>query len=992
MTKYKCKKEFVMRIPYFSIDFYNKNLCDDNVDLVKLTKNHFLENIKTISNDLYISIHNNSGDNKKIEETLLKYLIRSSSRTTPYGMTSGIIPCSFDKSSEEKMKFQGRLKQFLRVDLEWLVPIVKILESKLNDKLIVKTNNTLIKNDERVYNLWLSCFQNDNNFNKDKISIKNNKVVEYILTNCKDGITKGKLIVQLEKNCPNIPKKTISSFINELMHNEILISNLRFCLVNNDCFEYVIKIMDEYNTTLELVGQLKDINNMIYLYNNQDNYKDDDLYTKIKKKMSEIYHSDNYLRIDSYSNKGVYLSEEYKRDVEEFLEFLKLFAIKKDFKKYIFKFKEEFGNQAVKLLDLIDRDDELSMPTLDQDNLYKLQNHVEKFMWNEMQNGNREVIELSKLKSININQNADDLSSNLELSFYPVNYNNYSLICSPMIGSNSGGQSIGRFRYLFPNNFINDNIPKNQVEVTYLPKKARYANVMNCNTDRKTIFNYGGYLQDDSFSIDDIYVFIENDDIKFINKNSGEILDFYINNKINRMLNPKIINYLLAVNDRNDEAIFQLFYVLKIICDKLIMTPRIVYKNIVLFPKSWKIINESSKKNFSKEEFLDFLKGYISFYKIPTKILVGEMDQRILLDLNSKRHVDILYGMWKKNNNIKIYESFFENNNLCLKDDNNNKYVCEVVFEMEKNFKNKKRKKMNLDYIDQSMIIKNSFLPFDKWISLKIYLAEIDQDNIISDLIYKDIEDMVSDNLIKKYFYIRYRDPYPHIRLRLNISCNQSIDTIMMLINKKFKKYYNGKIIKRIIIDTYIPEVQRYGGEKLIEDAEKIFYKDSIVSSQILRMIKEKTLDLDKSEVYIISILKLMKDMNIPLLDQEKYLSNFKLTKNERKKCRTIKEKIDNHFDISNELFESQKNVRYMNMYLILEQRSKLLKDYWDKVELEYKNEPIKKIDILLSIAHMHHNRLVGIDREKEKFLMACIEYYVHALNDKEKYYKKYVS
>ena len=60
MTKYKCKKEFVMRIPYFSIDFYNKNLCDDNVDLVKLTKNHFLENIKTISNDLYISIHNNS--------------------------------------------------------------------------------------------------------------------------------------------------------------------------------------------------------------------------------------------------------------------------------------------------------------------------------------------------------------------------------------------------------------------------------------------------------------------------------------------------------------------------------------------------------------------------------------------------------------------------------------------------------------------------------------------------------------------------------------------------------------------------------------------------------------------------------------------------------------------------------------------------------------------------------------------------------------------
>ena len=87
-------------------------------------------------------------------------------------------------------------------------------------------------------------------------------------------------------------------------------------------------------------------------------------------------------------------------------------------------------------------------------------------------------------------------------------------------------------------------------------------------------------------------------------------------------------------------------------CDKLIMTPRIVYKNIVLFPKSWKIINESSKKILVKKNFWIFLKGYISFYKIPTKILVGEMDQRILLDLNSKRHVD--YFIWNVERKIII--------------------------------------------------------------------------------------------------------------------------------------------------------------------------------------------------------------------------------------------------------------------------------------------------------------------------------------------------
>ena len=306
---------------------------------------------------------------------------------------------------------------------------------------------------------------------------------------------------------------------------------------------------------------------------------------------------------------------------------------------------------------------------------------------------------------------------------------------------------------------------------------------------------------------------------------------------------------------------------------------------------------------------------------------------------------------------------------------------------MEKNFKKYKKEKRYLDYIDQNMIIKNSFLPFDKWISLKIYLSEIDQDNIISDLIYKDIEDMVSENLIKKYFYIRYLDPYPHIRLRLNISSSQSIDTIMTLMNKKFKKYYNENIIKNIVIDTYKQEFQRYGGEALIKDAEKVFYKDSTVSSQIIRMLKEKTLNLDKCEIFIISVLKIMKDMNISLLNQEKYLTNFKLTKNERKQCRIMKEKIDSHFDISSELFGAQKNIKQMNMYLILEQRTKALKTYWEKIEVEYKNEPIRKMNILLSIIHMHHNRLIGIDREKERFLMACIEHYIHSLNSRKKYY-----
>lgn len=990
MSQYECNNDFIVRVPFHSLDFYEKNLVNDNCDLVSLTKKSFMENLMTSSYELYSNLMNNSGDNDKINLTLLKYLIRSSTRTTPYGMTSGVIPCSFQDGNERTMILKEKMKQNLRIDLEWLVPVVKMLESELRDDLILKTNNTFIKNGERVYNMWLSCFQSDDNFNNDTISIKNTAVVDYILNISKNGIKKGEILKLLKENCPEISENVFVKFVDNLIYNEFLISNFRFHLVNIDCFDYVLNVLEEYNYQSNLVLQLKEIKKLIDIYNIKS---DRILYEKIRNKMKEIFSCGNYLRIDTFTNDTTYIPLKYKEIVEDFAGFLSSFSIKDNFNSYIMKFIDEYGNQAVKLLDLVERNDELAMPSLDQSNRQYLEKKLERFIFESLQTSTSGIVNLEELELIkSTNDDYENDYETMELSFYPINDDMYNLMCSPMIGSNNIGQSIGRFRYLYNDKFNNQNIPSNQVEVTYFPKKARYANVMNCGSDRDKILNYGGYF-DNYLDIENIYVFVENQELKFINKKTGEIIEFYINNKINNMLNPKVINYLLAVNDRNSQAIFQLFYCINSICDKLAVSPRFVYKNIIVFPKSWRILDIDTNENYkklSKDEFLIKLTKQISMYDIPTRVLVGEMDQRILLDLNTHKHLNLLYELWKKNRNIRLYESFFENDKLLMTNQINEKYVCEIVFEIEKKASHITETIRNdLSYVDQEMIIENSYLPFENWISYNLYISEINQDNFITSFIQNEIQELVNIGAINKYFFIRYRDPYPHIRLRLDVSNNDKIAILMNNITNKLRKQYQSRIISNVTIESYKQEFTRYGGKNLINDAEKVFYYDSIVSQQIIQMIKNKTIDLGKNEIFIISVLKLMKDMSISFENQENYLNRYKLKKDDRKKCRELKKLIDSHFDVRNELFGAQKDVKCMNMYLILEQRRKALKDYWNQVESKYDFNNQKKESILLSIIHMHHNRLIGINRERENFLMACLENYLHTLNCKEKYYNE---
>lgn len=62
--------------------------------------------------------------------------------------------------------------------------------------------------------------------------------------------------------------------------------------------------------------------------------------------------------------------------------------------------------------------------------------------------------------------------------------------------------------------------------------------------------------------------------------------------------------------------------------------------------------------------------------------------------------------------------------------------------------------------------IQRAFIPGNKWLYFKLYTGYKTSDMILSKKIFVIINNLKRQNLIDKWFFIRYADPEHHIRIR----------------------------------------------------------------------------------------------------------------------------------------------------------------------------------------------------------------------------------
>ncbi len=146
---------------------------------------------------------------------------------------------------------------------------------------------------------------------------------------------------------------------------------------------------------------------------------------------------------------------------------------------------------------------------------------------------------------------------------------------------------------------------------------------------------------------------------------------------------------------------------------------------------------------------------------------------------------------------------------------------------------------------------KKIFFPSEDWIYFKIYCNSGDLDLLLIKKISPIIKKLKKENLINKWFFIRYTDEFG-FHLRIRFECNNQYLKVIELFLKKLKNRDGFETeIKKIQIDTYEKETERYGTDT-IHDVENFFCRDSEL---IIREISKRITDTNRRWLFAISLI-----------------------------------------------------------------------------------------------------------------------------------------
>ncbi|WP_316748433.1 thiopeptide-type bacteriocin biosynthesis protein [Pedobacter gandavensis] len=276
--------------------------------------------------------------------------------------------------------------------------------------------------------------------------------------------------------------------------------------------------------------------------------------------------------------------------------------------------------------------------------------------------------------------------------------------------------------------------------------------------------------------------------------------------------------------------------------------PRIQYENLVLSPAKWRLKGAELKV----EDTLALLDktGLGNYFS------VGTGDQTLCF--NKASTSDLLFLKQYANQ----YDDFVLTEVICsdcqeVVDEYKKSYFTQVLLAVSH------QEKIYTGYIPgdfpQQLKVDPVIMPGKDWLYYEIY-GHPDRSNfLLRERILKFIN--AHEEAFHTWFFIRYNDPRPHLRLRIQLKDQEAGYFYMTQLMDLLTGDLHSGLIKDVQMKTYYREIARYGALQM-ELTEQHFSIDSAYALEVLDN------DLDDYSIYA-NCIQLMKAM-LPVLQLEK--------------------------------------------------------------------------------------------------------------------------
>jgi len=221
-------------------------------------------------------------------------------------------------------------------------------------------------------------------------------------------------------------------------------------------------------------------------------------------------------------------------------------------------------------------------------------------------------------------------------------------------------------------------------------------------------------------------------------------------------------------------------------------------------------------------------------------------------------------------------------------------------------------------------MLQRTFTPGDQWLYFKIYSGFKTADQLITEVIAPLANRLLTDQIISKWFFIRYSDPELHLRLRFLLTDTNKTGLPIEMLNQALQEYVRNDLIWKIQIDTYQREIERYGAATM-ELSESLFFFDSQYCAEILRATQGEEVETLRWRSALASVDYLLNDFSFNpeqkitfiTMVKDNFVREFGLESSRPQ----LSDKYRAHRKAVEELLEGESE-KYRNIHNILKLRS----------------------------------------------------------------------
>lgn len=985
------------------------------------------------------------GNSRKTERAysrLLRYLVRMCTRPTPFGLFAGIAMGTFADHSEVQLITPIIHRIRTRPDMGWLLQIIKQVEQvhQMVVQLNVTTNPISQVRGGRIFLPSANIYGQSDTRNP---SLRATPPVLYALENARQPICYTDLHYKLITSFPKATEEQVDQLLWQLWTNHFLLSDLLPPLAHKTPACYILDRLrsvqgaestaDILQSVLAEVKTLDQANfgSLVPLLRNLARQQEQLLPEGSEQPQSVQLQIDAALSVGSaHLNQEIGAIAAQAADV--LLRLGRFSHGLPHLQQYLVAFLERYGqDQEVPVLDLLSPEKGLDAPPTYEnpprtyplfprsfDAQYQKLDTALCALVTEAVNDRRIEIELTD----DVMQQIEQWSPKLEeapfsLDIYlqvlaqsqaALDRGEWKAVIGPNFGAPSGGRSFGRFFDLFDEQgrgalqqFIQreEALAPDKIfaEISYLPINAHVANVITQPGLRAYEIVVGTTPSvpfERVIQLDELVVGVRNNRFYVRSVRLGKDVLASQSHMLNPQLAPNVCRFLLEVTQTSTVCPTHFNWGLAYDFPFL---PRLVRGKVILRPAQWRlnistIISIGDGSNDTR--WFVGLQQWRARWRVPRYVYLTSADNRLLLDLEHPlfaRELQAELAKASAGSTIVLTELLPDLEHLWLQDNNGARYFSEIVVPLIRadapNVEPKKNPlKTHVRTISRSQIIsqvERSAFPGDAWIYFKLYCTNQQQNTLIAGPLRDIVQGLLHRKLIDQWFYVRYCDSEPHLRIRFHISPSRSNYGVLSEVLDWARQIAEHEQINRFSIDTYEREIERYGGSSAINVIEQFFTVDSMVVSNLVAAHYNRQITIDALDLAVFSLDTLLAGWGLDLTERlrwlqqntQRYAAGKEFHKKQKRLCDLLVPWEHTHDS-------ALMRERALLCQLVAPLQSVLPIVSGQIYEIDRAGDLGKPVEhILGSLVHMHVNRLLEIDRQREQHVYALWRQTVESLH-----------